>query len=330
VIQTDKDDKLSFFREKIDEKVNYINLSCSKGLNIKSIYKIFKLIIDLNPDIVHAHLNTLLYILIPSFVFKRKIKFFHTIHNLANKDVGFVIQKKINNFVYKNGLINGVAISKECRNSFNDFYGHSNIYLVENGNAKCEKTDKFQEVRDEINNFKSKNSNKVYIHVGRFSEQKNQKLLINVFNRFILENNEVELLIIGDYFDSIEATKLKDISESNIHYLGTKTNISDYLLNSDVFVLSSLWEGLPISLLEALSCGLISVCTPAGGITDVILDESVGYLSKDFSEEGLFEALKKCHSKIREYDRSHIIDFYNSHFSIELCAKNYLNIYLKN
>lgn len=327
VVQSDQDKNLSFFKSQINEKVNYINFGCSKGINLKTFFTIFKVLNTIKPDVIHAHLNTKLYLFLPSLVFTNKIKFVHTIHNLAEKDVGFNWQKKINNFFYKEKYISAVAISSECEISFNEFYGHSNVNLVKNGVAKPSKTDKFNSVNKEIDNLKNKSTDKVFIHIARYSEQKNQKLLIKVFNRLSEEDKGVILVVLGDHFDTDSANELKGISNKDIHYLGSKTNISDYLLNSDAFVLSSLWEGLPISLLEAMSCGVIPVCTPAGGIPDVIIDETLGFLSEDFTEQGLYNAIIRCVYNMDMLNCKNIENYFNEHFSIQKCANEYQVIY---
>ena len=327
VIETDQKENLSFFKNQLDERINYINLGSFKGINFKTFFTLFNLIKMIKPNVVHAHLNTKLYLFFPSLIYRNKIKFVHTIHNLAEKDVGFRWQKKINNFFYKNNIISPVAISKECEMSFHEFYGHSNVNVVKNGVAKPIKTNKFQDVNKEIENLKSTNTDKVFIHIARHSEQKNQKLLIDVFNRLIKENQGVILLVVGDHYDQKSGKELKQISSSGIHYLGSRTNISDYLLNSNAFVLSSLWEGLPISLLEAMSCGTIPVCTPAGGIPDVIINESIGFLANGFGKDELYNAIIKCLDKMKLFNNDYLKKHFNQNFSIEKCANEYLLIY---
>lgn len=327
VILSEKYKEHSFFKSKINKNVNYINLHCEKGVNYKTFFTIFKLINEIKPDAIHFHLNTILYLYLPSLIFKNKIKFIHTLHSITPKTIGFKWQRSVNKFFYKRNLIKAVAISQENKLSFKEFYEHQNVALIENGVAYPQKTSKFGEVKNELTKFKLNPSDKIFIHIGGYLEAKNQELLIKVFNRLINDNHGVVLIIIGKYFDTEEAKKLKEISKKGIYYLGTKINIADYLLNSDAFVLSSLWEGLPISLLEALSCGVIPVCTPAGGIPDVIKDKTIGYVSKDFTELGLYNAVINCLDGMDTFDRESLINYFNNNFSIEKCSKEYEAIY---
>lgn len=329
VILSEENENNSFFKSQIGNKVNYINLSCSKGINLKTFITIFKLVIKIKPDVVHSHLNTILYLYLPALIFKNKIKFIHTLHNIASKTIGFRWQKNANRIFYKLHFIDAVAISEQNENSFKEYYRHNNITLIRNGVSNPVKSDEFKSVKDELLKLKIKPSDKIFIHIASFSQAKNHNLLIDVFNRLIEENTGLILLIIGGNFNTEEANILKAKSNSGIYFLGTRSNISDYLLNSDVFVLSSLWEGLPISLLEALSCGVIPVCTPAGGIPNVIKDESIGYVSDDFTEEGLYGAVVKCLNKIETFDRINLKKYYNLNFSMVKCAKEYEGIYFK-
>jgi glycosyltransferase involved in cell wall biosynthesis len=327
IINTDEIEKNAFYKSQLNPKIHYINFGSKRGINIKSFYTIVKLMYDIKPNIVHAHLNTLIYLYLPALIFNNKIQFIHTLHNIASKTIGFSWQKSINQFYYKRDLIKAVAISQECKHSFIELYRNNNIRIVENGIPKPRKSKLYRTVKNEITSFKRNSNDIVFIHVGRYSEQKNQEILIKVFNQLLAEGNNIILLIIGIEKDSDGERILKNQCSEGIYFLGLKTNISDYLLNADVFVLSSLWEGLPISLLEAISCGVIPVCTPAGGIPDVIKNEKIGFLSKDFTEEGLKLAILKCLNNIDSFEKKNLYEYFKSSFSIEKCSKEYETIY---
>ena len=327
VIQDDQDKNFSFFKTVLNEKVQYINLKCRRGINIRTFINIFKLINHIKPDIIHAHLNTILYLYLPALIYKNDIKFIHTIHTMPPKSIGFKWQKLINSFFYKHNLIRAVVISDECKYSFYDFFGHKNTKLIHNGVSQPIISNKSIEVINEIGSYKRNPNTKVFIHIGSFSPAKNHNLLIDVFNRLIVEKFDLILIIIGKQFEEQSAEKLIKRSKPNIFYLGTKQNIADYLLVSDSFVMSSIWEGMPMSLLEAISFGVIPVCTPAGGIQSIIKNESIGFLANDFSEEGLYSAVVKCLDLMERFDRNNLKNFYSSNFSMVECANKYTELY---
>ncbi len=65
---------------------------------------------------------------------------------------------------------------------------------------------------------------------------------------------------------------------THVHLLGHRTDVTDMLAASDVFCLSSLHEGLPVALMEAMAAGLPAVCTTVGGIPDVVHEGVEGWL----------------------------------------------------
>jgi len=95
---------------------------------------------------------------------------------------------------------------------------------------------------------------KVFIAVGSLIKRKNMKIIVQAFQKFHEVNQTCLLLIAGD---GVEKTELQHLSgNSNIKFLGNIPNVTDYLKISDCFVSSSRSEGLPYSVMEAMSTGL--------------------------------------------------------------------------
>lgn len=99
-------------------------------------------------------------------------------------------------------------------------------------------------------------------HVGRFSKQKNHMFLIKMFNKLIEQKKDAVLLMIGE---GPEQRKIKDlVSELNLDdkviFLGVCSDVNEYMMSMDCFVLPSFFEGFGIVLLEAQAAGLSCVC----------------------------------------------------------------------
>jgi glycosyltransferase involved in cell wall biosynthesis len=98
----------------------------------------------------------------------------------------------------------------------------------------------------------------VLIHVGRFNTVKNHTFLIDIFEEVVKRNPDSMLLLVGDgdlkedIQDKITNRKLND----RVKLLGLRNDIPDLLQAADLFVMPSLHEGLPVSLIEAQSSGL--------------------------------------------------------------------------
>jgi glycosyltransferase involved in cell wall biosynthesis len=185
----------------------------------------------------------------------------------------------------------------------------------------------YQEVTNEIDTYKLNKSDLVFIHVARYHEQKNQQLLIDVFNRLANEVIGYSLLIIGDWLFCEDARELAKTANEHIHFLGTKKNVSDYLFLSDAFCLTSIYEGLPISLLEALSCGCTPICTPVGGIKDSIQNGITGFLSDNVSEESYYNAIKRFMNQQDTIKKEDLIKYFEDNYSIEQAAQKHINLY---
>jgi len=319
-----------FYKNQLSKEVNYLNLKGieKKVFDLKLIFKIINLIKKSKPDVVHSHLNNV-YIYLPSLLFK-KTKFFHTIHNEAAKEcmtIKNISLKRFNRFFYKKNIINAITISEESQKSFDRFYGINNSFLVTNGCYPKIASKNSNTVKQEIAMYKKNNETKVFLTIGRFSKQKNQALLVSVFNRLLEERENCTLLIIGDGFNSEQGKQLQNMANQNIHFLHTKENVGDYLLHSDVFCLSSLWEGLPISLLEAMSTGCYSICTPVGGITKVIENETIGLTSNSCSEDDYYLAVKKYLKSNNIIDKKSIVNHFNKMYNIETTVKKLITHY---
>lgn len=127
------------------------------------------------------------------------------------------------------------------------------------------------------------NDFKVIVSVANTSKVKNQELLISAFEKVKYKN--VKLVIVGDRRDNFDnlSNKINNSSRKrDIYFLGPRTDVLDILSSCDIFSLTSLYEGLPMSLLEAMSQGVVPVCTDVGGISSVIEDGVDGYVVDEF------------------------------------------------
>ena len=101
--------------------------------------------------------------------------------------------------------------------------------------------------------------NKIVIgHIGRFIEQKNHKFLVDIFEKYHLKNNDSVLLLLGDgglLTDTREYVKSKNL-EGSVIFAGVRNDVPKFLSAMDCFVMPSIFEGLPVTLVEAQASGL--------------------------------------------------------------------------
>jgi glycosyltransferase involved in cell wall biosynthesis len=317
-----------FYLKELKDTVHFISLDELPGFRLKKVRRLNSVIKKIDPDVIHLHLGALFYLYFNA-IFNRKHEYVYTIHNLPEEVFKFKFVYPLNQYIFRKDYIHPVVISGECETSFFRFYKNKNETLIYNGRSKVEKTPAFETVRHEIEKFRPSGKEQVFIHVARFHEQKNQALLIHVFNRLFSEGVPFVLLILGNWSDDEQAEELQQQACGQIHFLGTRSNIGDYLHLSDAFCLTSIYEGLPISLLEAFCCGCVPICTPVGGMIDVILDGKTGYLSSGITEESYYQAVKRFIDRKDLIQRSSLMEYFEQNYSIEKCADSYLSLFNK-
>ncbi|UZD23932.1 glycosyltransferase [Algoriphagus halophytocola] len=122
----------------------------------------------------------------------------------------------------------------------------------------------------------------VFVTTCRLVPVKNLDTLIAVFNDLVQDElgEELKLWIIGEGTERAKLEKLVNESRLNgkVVFWGFQENIRPYLEAADAFVLPSFSEGFSISLVEAMLCGLPCIVTNQGGPSEIIEDQSTGFL----------------------------------------------------
>lgn len=133
----------------------------------------------------------------------------------------------------------------------------------------------------------------VLIAVGRLVYQKAHEYLVAAMSDVAPHMPTVRVWICGDGFlrEDLAAQIKANGLEKSVKLLGTQYDIAKYLAAADVFVLPSRWEGLPISMLEAMSIGLPVIATRVEGVTEVIEDRVQGVLIPVEDKAALSQAI---------------------------------------
>jgi len=143
--------------------------------------------------------------------------------------------------------------------------------------------------------------------LGRFSEVKNQMMLLRAFARVVAVEPQSRLLLAGR--GELEG-ELKAISNqlgiaNQIYFLGFRQDVPEILRAIDVFVLPSLREGLPLSIMEAMCSGLPVVASRVGGIPELFGDVDMGRLVDPTDEVGLADSMLAL-IRLSEQDRQQL------------------------
>lgn len=133
----------------------------------------------------------------------------------------------------------------------------------------------------------------IILNIGSLTEQKNQSTLIKAVQLVLKRGIDLSLVIIGDgplkTFLEEEICAL-DLN-NRIQLLGYREDIPSLLKASDIFVFPSLWEGLPIALLEALACGIPVVASDIPVHRKILDNDNFGWLTPISNPERISDTL---------------------------------------
>lgn len=321
-------DKYGFYLDEVSPDVTIINMNKKDGMDMKLFFRLNKTISSISPDIVHTHLSAIIYASFSSVV-NRKIKFIHTVHNDAKKEAEVGISKLVRKFVFNTRLFVAVTISEESQISFENFY-HLPSTLIYNGSFpyKCPFEHVINSIKQELQVLKTNKNAIAILNVARIQPQKNQVELARAIHVLNQRGVKIELFHIGSVADKKMENDIKDLNSPYIHLMGKRTNPRDYMFVADAFCLSSIFEGMPITLIECFSVGAIPICTQVGGIKDMIKDSNNGLLADGCTQQDLENVLLrfvKLDDKQKDEMRKKSKQSFNS-FSINVSAERYLKL----
>jgi len=167
--------------------------------------------------------------------------------------------------------------------------------------------------------------------IGRLSPEKGYRNLIEAFHLLLQKGVDAHLIIIGEGNERRQLEKVIQSKKIQHKVLlpGYKTNAKGYLRNFSIFVLPSLTEGLPITLLEAMRANIPIVATSVGGIPSVLQNGDAGILVNPGDTPSLAQALYSSLKNISLRSRITVKaeKIVNNNYSSSKMAKQYHRIY---
>jgi glycosyltransferase involved in cell wall biosynthesis len=172
----------------------------------------------------------------------------------------------------------------------------------------------------------------VLVSVGSLTEQKGFSYLIKAIDKLKEKYEDIFLMILGSGPKQKELKQLiqKLDLQQEVELVGRKDNVKDYLQLADIFMLSSLWEGMPNALLEAQAVGLPSVATRVSGISEIIDDGENGVIVEPNSEGALISGIETILDQIKEDEgaiKTAAQQKIKQEFSLESMTEDYISFY---
>lgn len=243
----------------------------------------FWLLKKVKPDIIHSHSADMGFFM--SFAARLYgIPILNTCHGIsfADKRINFIkrIAEKI--FLKYSGFKKIVAVDLKGLHILKTSRLKNSVYIP-NG----------VELNKSIGITKKKNKRFKFLFVGRLEEQKGIIYLLQAAS--LLKGRDFEVNIVGD---GSQAGHLKNTAKESglshaVNFLGKLDDqeLQDEYIYSDAFVLPSIWEGIPLSILEAMAAGLPVIAADVGGITTLCTDRVTGLIVKPRDSAALAQAM---------------------------------------
>ncbi len=221
---------------------------------------------EIKPSIIHSHSADLGFII--SFAARfYGIPVINTCHGISFDDKQYCFLKRFAEkfFLKHSSFKKIITIDKKGLKSL-EYEGIRNVVHIPNGVDVHKFHFPHNKKSDGITRF---------LFAGRLEKQKGVEYLLKAVN--LLDETEFEVVITGD---GEEADRLRLIAkelhiEDRVTFSGRvdEKGLLEQYQNCDIFVLPSVWEGLPLTLMEAAASGLPVITTDVGGITSVFVHE---------------------------------------------------------
>lgn len=318
--QTPEDFKKYFDdRIKLVEIKNFTrNINPSKDL--RACAEIRKLIKEEQPDIVHIH-SSKAGIIGRLIITSKDKKLFYTPHGYS-----FLKQddSKTKRLVYKAIEKTTAALNKNCKivacskGEYKESLKLSKNSTYINNGVNTREIDEIIETKEEdktdINNLK-------ICTIGRIGYQKNPEL----FNQIAEKFQNIEFTWIG------EGELRSELSSSNIKITGWKErkDVLKELNKNDIFILPSLWEGLPIALLEAMYMKKICIVSNVIGNRDVIYNEKNGFICDKLEDYiNVIKQIQNGTYNFNEIEKNAYEDVLEE-YNVGIMSRQYMDLYKK-
>lgn len=286
---------------------------------IKNYIKIKKIIKNENINIIHSHHRmAALYARLCSN--KKNIL-------IANAHNTFKNKKFLTKVAYKNTKI--IAVGNQVKNNLVDYFEipNDNVIVIHNAiktfDGKVNSIDIFKEEK--------KKGNFLIGNIGRLSEQKGMEYFIEAASIVYGKNKNVRFFIVGsgEDLEKLENMANKILPKGVLKFLGYRSDIQNVISQLDLVVLSSLWEGLPLTPIETFSVGKTIVATAVDGTVEIVDNNINGILVHERNSKEIADAIIKLidDKELKEKLENASLKTYINYFSFEKLKTNYISFY---
>lgn len=315
----------AIFKEEIKNAgIPVWDLNLEYKYDLRGILKIITVIKKGKYDIVHVHLFPAnLFAAIASLFLPKGIKWIFSEHNVYNRRREFKIFKILDNFTYSR-YSKIICVSKQVESALSNW--------MPSVKGKTKVIPNAVLVPEYLNPCPIKTYDILF--VGRLTQAKGVDILLKAVK--ILKNKyskNLKIAIVGDgpLKENLNNLAVELGVNEEVRFLGVRKDIGKLMESSNIFILPSRWEGLPMVILEAMSRGMGIIATKVGGIPEVIENGKEGILISPEDPEILAQTINKlleneelrknisqaAYKKVKDKFSikayfTHMLDFYSS------------------
>ena len=314
-----------FYLPQLSPKIKVAEARMPLGGSIKQLIQCCKWVNRIKPDVVHIHSQARYTMLLANLLYGHRYKFYLTIHSdvYDHYSHGWSgLQVRLSGFL---GRCKFITISETNYRQFSTAHPKLRQRLIPNGRALPALTNKADDARKEMQAYRTTEDCTLFIHIARCHPCKDQTMLIDSFNELTAEGEKLALVVMGAGFDSDLGKSIKEKACNAIHFIGTKDNVYDYLSCADAFCLSSQYEGMPITLIEAYLSGKPIISTPVCGAVDIVKEGVNGYLSAGHTKEEYKAAIRQFVTNRESVCATTEKGMGENPYAIGVCAAKYLD-----
>ena len=295
--------------------------------NLSCIPKIRRLLLDNQYDIVHAHTETggLLLRLVAGI--KGNSRFFYTPHGMSfwkgSSLKSQLVYRPLEHWICSCMDMN-LGMNREELDVLRSWNENTSAFVHGIGlDLKRFYTDERSrcDVRSE---FGVTEEDTLIVSVGELDDNKNHSVVIKALSHLSNPNFKYVICGVGPNRDNLIQMAVNVGIQDKVALAGYRSDIPDILSAADLFVFPSFHEGLPVSALEAMACGLPIICSKIRGNVDIVKDGQNGFLFEPTDNKVLAALIRKIMedkplgSNFGEYNKRFVNKFSQEAVVVEL------------
>lgn len=249
--------------------------------SLKCLPQVKKLLKEGQYDIVHAHTETGGLILRLAKCVKSKSRFIYTPHGMSfwkgSSLKSQMVYRPLERWICS-GMDKNLGMNQEEVDVLRKWNSKTAVYVPGIG-LNLERFQKTGRPREEVRaDFGLKEDDKFIVSVGELDDNKNHITVVKALAMLEHKNFKYVVCGVGPNKEMLQQSARETGLEDKVILAGYRSDIPDILNAADIFVFPSFHEGMPVSALEAMACGLPIVCSEIRGNVDIVQDGVNGFL----------------------------------------------------